>query len=106
MLDNIRPGSQIRVKVTKRPTNVAANKTLARVLAKSPTARAEQNRLEKVRVKQYSPRMRGGRLYSGRMVKIPPVKGTLGDEGVIIATVDVIKDLKSVARFIEVSDAK
>jgi len=106
MLDKIKLGSSINVKVTKTPTNAAATKTIKRVLSKSPDVRAEQNRLEKVRVKQYNPQRRGGRMYGGRMVKIDPIKAIIGDQGTITATMDVINDLKSVSRFIEVTPSK
>jgi len=52
-----------------------------------------------------NPSMRGGRLYGGRQVKLYPVKAEIGEQGTVLATPDVIADLKSVARFIEVSGA-
>lgn len=105
MLDKIKPGTRILVKVAKRPTNAAAAKTIVRLLNKSTAAKAELNRLEKVRRDQYNPQRRGGRLYGGRQVKIHPVKGTLGESGTITATPAVLVDLKSVIRFVEVTPA-
>lgn len=105
MLDKIKPGSEVNVKVVKQPTNGAAAKTLVRVLSKSASVRPELNRLDKVRAKQYAPSRRGGRLYGGHMKKIHPIKGQLGEEANVTATVDVINDLKSVTRFIEVTPA-
>ena len=106
MLDDIKPGSDIQIKVVKRPTNAAAAKTLVRVLAKDPTHKAEFDRLAKVRRRGYNPQPRGGRTYAGHVViRKKPVTGSLGEQGTVKATVDVIRDLRSVQRFVEVSAA-
>lgn len=101
MLD-IQPGQKIHVKVVKQPMAEAAGKTLRRVLNKDAAVKKELARLADAREKYYNPTPRGGRLYGGRRPKIHPVKGQAGDEGTVIATMDVIRDLNSVARFIEV----
>ena len=103
---NLKPGSKISVKVVKDPTSVAASKTIARVLSKDPKVKAENKRHRKVRDRNYSPKMRGGRLYGGRLVKQHPVRGEIGESGVVTATVDVIRDLQSVSRFIEVGSPR
>ena len=104
-VDDIAPGSQISVKVTKRPTNASATKTIVRVLSKDEGVAAQNKKLAKIRREQYSPRMRGGRLYSGRQVKLRRIKGEMGEAGTVIATVDVLRDLKSVEKFVELSSA-
>jgi len=103
---NVKPGSKISVKVVKPVTNVAASKTIARVLSKDAAVKAENKRLRKVRDRNYNPQMRGGRLYGGRLIKQRPVKGELGESGVVTATVDVIRDLQSVSRFVEVGSPR
>ena len=103
MLENISPGDSINITVTKRPTNTAASKTLVRILSRDKAVRTENKRLEKVRKSNYNPQMRGGRLYGGRMVKLRPVMGKLGESGTVTATVDLLADLKSVQRFISVT---
>ena len=105
MLDKITPGSRVNVKIVKQPTNAAASKTLVRVLSKDPAITAENKRLRKVRDTHYNPQMRGGRLYGGRMIKLRPVKGRLGEGGTLTATTDVLNDLRSVARFVDVTPA-
>jgi hypothetical protein len=105
MLDKIAPGSTINVKVVKQPTNAAASKTLMRVLAKDPGVAAEHKRQAKLRKVHYNPQPRGGRLYGGQLVKQHPVKGKIGEAGTVTATADVLRDLGSVKRFIEVSQA-
>ena len=102
---DIQIGTNVQVKVVKQPTNAAAVKTLRRVLAKDATVKEEKKRLDKVADANLKYKTRGGRPWIQRMVKIHPVKGVVGDQGVVFASVDVIADLKSVARFVEVSPA-
>lgn len=101
MLD-IQPGQKVHVKIVKQPTALAAGKTLRRLLNKDAEVKSDLKRLTRARARNYTPRMRGGRLYGGQRPKIHPVTGKLGEEGTIIATADVIRDLGSVERFIEV----
>jgi len=105
MLDKIAPGSKINVKVVKQPTNAAASKTIMRVLSKDPVIYAEHDRQAKLRKTHYSPGRRAGRMWGGQLVKQHPVKGNLGDAGTITATLQVLRDLGSVQRFVEVSQA-
>lgn len=105
MLQEIKPGSRIHVKIASAPTNVAAAKTLVRLLRKDKAAAMEDRRQTRLRKIHYKPGRRGGRLYGGHMVKIENLKGVIGEEGTITATADVLTDLKSVSRFIEVTAA-
>jgi len=107
MLENIQPGDTVTVKVVKTPTNAAASKTLERVLCKDETHAAEVDRHRKIRKKNTPMSTRGGRwrIWEGRMVKQHPVEGKLGEAGTVKATYDVLKDLKSVERFVEVAKA-
>ncbi|MCC5829914.1 MAG: hypothetical protein JJU36_10755 [Phycisphaeraceae bacterium] len=102
-LDQIAPGSRINLRVVRRPTNTAASKTLMRLLSKDAHAQREIRRHQKIRKKHYDPQPRGGRLYAGHLVKQFPIKGELGESGTILATVPVLRDLKSVMTFIEVN---
>lgn len=104
-MKDIAPGSQINVTIVKQPTNVAATKTLARILSKDADAKAEVERQRKVRKTGYSPKRRGGRLYGGHVVKQHAVDGKVGESGTVTATMDVIRDLRSVERFVEVKKA-
>jgi hypothetical protein len=98
-------GSQVSVEVDRQPTNEAAVKTIMRILGKDRVVATEQRRLEKVRVSNYNPKRRGGRLYAGRLVKQFPVKAEIGDRGTVHATIDVLRDLDSVRRFVAVKPA-
>jgi hypothetical protein len=105
MAANIKPGTDITVKIVNEPTNAAARKTLVRLLRKSDRVKAEDRRLTAIRKQDYSPERRGGRLYGGRVVKLHPVKGTIGEQETITATLDVLRDLASVERFVDVKSA-
>ena len=102
-MENIEPGSHVHVKVVRQPTNQAAAKTLTRVLSKDPQVKRENERLRKARDKNLRHEQRGGRQWAVRVVKQRPVQGHAGEEGTVRATVDVIRDLQSVERFIEVT---
>jgi len=54
-----------------------------------------------------APQRGGGRwrVWESRLAKQHPVKGALGEQGTFVASVDVLRDLKSVERFIEVQAA-
>ncbi len=105
-MDSIQPGSTVTVKIVKTPTNAAARKTLVRLLSKDEAHKAELSRRSKVRKTGYNPQPRGGRLYSGHVVfGSKPIRGDVGEQGSLRATVDVISDLRSVQRFVEVNAA-
>ncbi|MCC6683073.1 MAG: hypothetical protein IT445_19415 [Phycisphaeraceae bacterium] len=104
-MKDIAPGSRINIKVVKQPTSVAAGKTLARLLSKDPAAVAEAKRQRDIRVTNYNPKRRGGRLYSGRVVRQAPAEGKVGETGCITATCDVLRDLGRVQRFLEITKA-
>lgn len=105
MLDNIAPGSKVTVKVVKKPTNAAAVKTIVRVLSKSSRVKAENERLRKARKTYFRQAARGGRFWDINVVKQHPVQALPGETETITATSDVLKDLRSVSRFIDVAQA-
>lgn len=106
MLDKIAPGTRVKVSITKQPTSAAAAKTLVRVLSKDRAIEAENKRLRRVRDRHLRITRRGGRPWAIRVTKQHPVKARPGESGTLIATVDVLRDLASVRRFIEVKQAR
>ncbi len=102
---SVTPGSKINVKVTQRPSNAAAAKTIVRLLSKNPDVQAENERQRRIRARGIRWNARGGRLWGTRMVKQPAVKAEAGVEKTITASLDVLRDLKSVERFVEVTAA-
>ena len=104
---DITPGTTVNIKIVKTPTNASARKTLVRLLSKDADVIAENKRHKRVRKSNetYSPRGGRWRIWEGRINKQRPVAGAIGEAGTILATVDVLTDLKSVERFVEVSAA-
>lgn len=102
-VDQIAPGSKVVVKVVKQPTNAAAAKTIVRLLSKDAVARKHDARLKRSRKVHLRQAARGGRLWEINVVKQPVATAEVGAAGTIVASLDVIKDLASVTRFIEVS---
>jgi len=105
MPDTIAPGSQIQLTIVKRPTNAAAVKTLVRLLSKDKKVKAENERLRRTRITGFRQSRRGGRFWDINMVKQPAVVAKIGASRTITATLDVLTDLKSVSKFIEVKPA-
>ena len=106
-VSDIQPGTTVDVKVVKQPTSAAASKTLTRLLSKDAGHAAEQKRHAKVRKRAQWKSPRGGRwrVWESRLAKQRPVTGSSGESGQITASYDVLQDLRSVERFVEVSPA-
>jgi len=80
-------------------------KTIRRLLAKDPIHAAEVRRQTDVRATHMRHEQRGGRQWAVRRPKQHATDAAIGDQGTVLATADVIRDLGSVARFVEVSPA-
>lgn len=104
-LDSIKPGSLVTVTVIKNPTNAAASKTLQRLLAKDPVQQKDARRLRRIRQQETRTHGRGGRVWHVRIPKPTRLQGRAGESGTFKATLDVLRDLRSVERFIEVKAA-
>lgn len=104
---DIQPGTTVNVKIVKQPTSAGARKTLVRLLSKDASVVKENLRLKKVRAANEIATQRGGRVrvWAGRVVKQHPVAGKVGESATILASVDVLTDLKSVSKYVEVSAA-
>ncbi|MGB0767768.1 MAG: hypothetical protein ACPGYV_08650 [Phycisphaeraceae bacterium] len=104
---DITPGSTVNIKIVKEPTNASARKTLVRILSKDADVVAENKRLKKVRQTNQTHSPRGGRwrVWEGRLPKQHPVSGAIGETGTVLASPDVLTDLKSVEKFVEVNAA-
>lgn len=99
---DIKPGSKVTVEIKRPPTSHAARKTLTRVCAKDPQiAKADRRRKEKRPSLQE--KRRGGRFWAHRMKSRSAVELTPGAKYHVLATLDVMRDLASVERFIAIS---
>jgi hypothetical protein len=99
----VAPGTKVNVKVKKAPSNAAAVKTLSRLFAKAPAAPRARRFRKKLLASTMDVRRRGGRPWEVRQ-KAPAIfQPVPGDACTILATCDVINDLRSISRFVEVS---
>lgn len=105
MSKTIAPGTKINVKVIQTPKRAGALKTIVRLLSKSAAMKKENARLLKARKNHYRQAPRGGRLWNVNVVKQQPVKVVAGECQTILATLDVLTDLASVAEYVEVTPA-
>ena len=103
MAQEMKPGSTVRVTINKQINRDAARKTLERLFMKDkavagPIATRSANFKE-------LPKRRGGCIWTKRPNKVHPdlIKGA---SATIVATPQAIKDLNSVATFIDVKSAK
>ena len=101
---DITPGTNVSVEITARPAKAAAIKTLYRVFRKDPVV-ARYHRTMKANRPSWQTRRRGGRMWHHQMKTRPHVKLELGAKYTVRATVDVIRDLASVERWIKVAPA-
>ena len=96
---DIQPGSKVTVTVTKNIRARAARLTLARIFRMDP---GEPKRRPDVK-KNVTPTRRGGRIWNltkkGSVLRVPEI----GESCHLTCTLDVIRDLGSVDRFIDVS---
>jgi len=99
---NMKLGSKITVTVTKTPTNAAATKTLARVMAKDPANQRVGRKRQKMLQEAVFYRRRGGRPWANRPKAPAMVKPIKGVSCQVTVTTDVANDLASVERFVAV----
>lgn len=99
---NIAPGATVTIEIAKRPTNDDALKTLIRVCGKDAALRRARKTLKSKRV-SWEEWRRGGNQWHHQMSSRPSAKIELGRKFKVRASLDVIRDLASVSRFVKVS---
>jgi hypothetical protein len=104
MVTEVKPGQWVNVKVLSRPRAVAGDKTLTRQFNKNPEVKKDRERQAKSR--PTGEHRRGGRMWKDRPPHLPIVEIKKGATYKIYASVDVLKDLNSVARNVEVTPAQ
>ncbi len=102
---DIKPGTIVSVTVTKAPTNAAAEKTLTRLFRKDPAV-ARHHRLQQRKRPSFEEWRRGNATWHHQMKTKPAAKVAPGASYKLRATLDVIRDLASVSRFVDVKPAK
>jgi hypothetical protein len=103
MQADVAPGSTIVLKIKKTPTSAAAAKTLSRLFAKDPANKKRLAARKATRARHQIPARRGGRIWLGKSPAPRLVQPVEGDTCTLLATTDVLRDLGSVSRFVNVS---
>lgn len=99
---DIRPGSMITLQIERLPRSQAGRKTLIRLCRRDPQVQRRQ-RAQAARRPSERSWIRGGRYWHHQMRTRPPLALTPGSRYTIRATVDVLRDLASVRRWVQVT---
>lgn len=99
---DIEPGAAVSIEIVATPRRPAARKTLTRVCGKD-AAVARRHRTQKARRPSWQEWIRGGKYWHHQMKSRPAASLEPGSKYTVQATVDVLRDLESVKRFVKVS---
>ena len=99
---DITPGTTVTIEISGTPTAAAARKTLTRVCNKDAKI-AHAIRRRKVARPSWQEKIRGGRFWHHQMRSHSPVKLEAGCKYEVFASLDVIRDLASIERWVKVS---
>lgn len=100
----IAPGSTVKLEIAKLPGNAAAHKTLVRLCRKDAGVQRHHRHQQRKRPSLEWWR-RGGKQWHHQMKTQTPVAIRVGAAYQICATLDVLRDLASVAECVKVSKA-
>ncbi len=95
---DIQPGQTVTITVTAKTIRPSAQKTLARLFLKDPAV-SSQRLHDPKRVQE---KRRGGRFWRHRPPGSAAVPPEHGESAKVTATLDVIRDIQSVERFVDV----
>lgn len=99
MAAEIKPGSWVNVTVKKEPRTHGGRKTLLRMLAKDPSVRKDRERMKKTRPR--GEHQRGGRMWQDYPPHLRPTTVQPGTTFRVKASLDVLKEMQSVAEYVE-----
>jgi hypothetical protein len=98
----IAPGQNISIEITAEPASAAACKTLTRLCARDPAV-SKARRWRKAHRPSWESWRRGGKMWHHQMKSALPVAVRPGARYTVRATLDVLRDLESVQRFVRVT---
>lgn len=101
---SIKPGDMIALEIASRPTNEAAEKTIIRLCRKDPAVVRRQRAIYRKRPSAERWR-RGGKMWHHQMKSQSALRIEPGAKYQIRATLDVLRDLPSIQRFVKVTSA-
>lgn len=99
---DIAPGGNVAIEIVRSPLKAAARKTLIRVCRKDPVVAKRERRWREKRPSLRTWR-RGGRPWEHRMKTVSSIELKPGEKYSVAATVDVLRDLASVERWVKVT---
>ena len=99
---DIAPGTTVVLEITKVPRSAAAEKTLIR-LCRKDAAVARFHRRQQAQRPSWQHWRRGGKQWHHQMKTKPAVKLEPGAKYTLRATVDVLRDMASIRRWISVT---
>lgn len=102
---NITPNTTVVMTVTATPTREAGLKTIQRLARKDPAQQRHQ-RHRKSKRPSWQEWRRGGRFWHHQMRTESGIRIQRGSTFTIRATIDVLRDLASVAQWVQVAPAK
>lgn len=101
---DVRPGMTVVVEITAAPRNAPACKTLLRLFRRDPAALRHRDRQKRQRPSWQTWR-RGGRMWHHQMKAKPPIQLSAGSRLSLLATVDTLRDLESVRKYVKLTPA-
>ncbi len=104
-IDNLNPGQTITFKVAAEPTNEGARKTIARLMRRDPDNNRGLRKAQQLRQKRMHSYIRGNRLFYSREVPARVVQPRLGHEWTMKFTPELGPDIKSVSRFVDLTQS-
>ncbi len=106
MAAEIVAGTVVSIKVKRTVLKEAAAKTLSRLFAKDPVNRHARGKRKELLKSALMVRRRGGRPWEVRPKAPRLFQPVVGDTCTLRATSDVIGDLRSLTRYIDITPAK
>lgn len=95
-------GAAVSIEITAEPRSESARKTLMRLCRKDPAV-MKHHRRQQSRRPSWEEWVRGGKYWHHQMKTQPAVQLAPGQKYDVRATLDVIRDLNTVQRWVKVS---
>jgi len=103
MASQTKPGQWVKIKIKSEPRTQAGRKTLVRLCEKDPAVKKERVRLKRSR--PTGEHQRGGRMFKDRPPRLQAVRLEPGATYRVFASVDVLQDITSIEKYVEVTPA-
>lgn len=105
MLDQLTPGQQIKVTITKTPHRQDAEQTIARLMRRDPEISRRLRFAQERRRKNMRSKIRGGRVWFIRQKRTTAAIVDAGSTWTMPYTLDLRDDFKSVEQFLSIEKA-